>query len=241
MQPAQLERPAHDVRKERSAMTTRTRLSSPHRILSGWVCACALILAGNAHAALIPAFGLEDFPNFEADSLVVGYDSDSDMLLAVGINNVTLFLGEESGINGLDGTGFRLNLANPANTLNGAGASGTISITGEIPELGFTSGTLITGDVTQFGWVEQDDPDSPYELQIVFAITGGDAAGLFGATGAIGFAQTDFPGLWTEDWINSGDGISVTADYAPVPVPGALLLFGSALLGLARRRVQPTR
>jgi hypothetical protein len=200
-----------------------------------------LLFAGNANAALIPAFGLEDFPAFDADSLVVAYDSDSDTLFAVGINNVTLDLGGEAGIHGLDGTGFRLNLANPANTLEGAGPSGTISITGEIPDLGYTSGTLLTGDVTDFGFVESGDPDSPFELQVVFAITGGDAAGLFGPTGAIGFDQTDFPGFWTNDWVNDGDGISVTADYAPVPLPGALALFASGLLGLVRRRIGPGR
>src|SRR4030095_101321 len=174
MQPAQLERPI-----ERSAMKTITSSASQHRIFCGWSLACALLFAGNANAALIPAFGLEDFPAFDADSLFVAYDSDSDTLFAVGINNVTLDLGGEAGIHGLDGTGFRLNLANPANTLEGAGPSGTISITGEIPDLGYTSGTLLTGDVTDFGFVESGDPDSPFELQVVFAITGGDAAGLF--------------------------------------------------------------
>jgi hypothetical protein len=195
---------------------------------------CALLVAGNAHAALIPGFDLGDGANFDADELLVAYDTASDQLFAYGVNNVTLDLGEESGIHGLDGTGFRLNLNNPGNSL-AAAASGTISITGEIPDLGFLSGTLLTGDVTAFGWVESGDPLSPYELQVVFTITGGDAAGLFGPTGAIGFAQTDFPGEWTNDWVNQGDGISVTADYAPVPLPGALALFASGLLGLGRR------
>ena len=91
---------------------------------------------------------------FDADSLVVAYDSDTDALFVVGVNNVTLLLGTESGIiNGLDGTGFRMNVNHPANSVEGAGASGSISITGEIPELGYTSGTLLTGDVIDFGWV----------------------------------------------------------------------------------------
>ena len=215
-------------------MKTRTTPASHKQMFCGWALAGALLLAGNAHATLIPGFGLGDGANFDADELLVAYDTASDTLFAVGVNNVTLDLGEDAGILGLDGTGFRLNLNNPGNNLQVA-PSGTISITGMIPDLGYLSGTLLTGDVTNFGWVESGDPDSPFELQVVFAITGGDAASLFGPTGAIGFAQTDFPGVWENDWVNQGDGISVTADYAPVPLPGALALFASGLLGLARR------
>jgi hypothetical protein len=205
------------------------------------LCAAGLLLAGSAQAALIPGFGLGDFPNFDADQLVVAYDADTQNLFVIGVNDVTLQLGDESVINGLDGTGFRINVNHPANLLEGAAPSGTISITGEIPDLGYTSGTLLTGDIVQFGWVESGDADSPYELQLVFAITGGDTAGLFGETAAIGLTQTDFPGGWDEDWVNAGEGHSVTADYAPVPLPGALLLFGSGLLGLATSRRRAAR
>jgi hypothetical protein len=75
----------------------------------------------------------------------------------------------------------------------------------------------------------------------VFAITGGDSAELFGDTAAIGLTQTDFPGNWDSDWVNAGEGHSVTATYSPVPLPGALLLFGSGLLALARTRSRAKR
>lgn len=205
------------------------------------LCAAGLLLASSAQAALIPGFGLGEFPNFDADQLVVAYDADTQNLFVVGLNDVTLILGDESVINGLDGTGFRINVSHPANALEGAVPSGTISITGEIPDLGYTSGTLLTGNVIDFGWVESGDADSPYELQLVFAITGGDTASLFGETAAIGLTQTDFPGGWDEDWVNAGEGHSVTADYSPVPLPGALLLFGSGLLGLATSRRRAAR
>jgi hypothetical protein len=221
-------------------MINQTKLPRRRSTAIG-LCLAGLLAASSVQAALIPGFGLGDFPSFDADSLVVAYDSDTDSLFVLGINDVTLDLGDESAINGLDGTGFRINVSHPANRFEAA-PSGTISITGQIPDLGYTSGTLLTGDIIEFGWVESGDANSPYELQLVFAVTGGDTAGLFDGTAAIGLTQTDFPGGWDEDWVNAGEGHSVTADYtpSPVPVPGALLLFGSGLLGLARARTRKT-
>ena len=196
-----------------------------------------LLMGGSAQAALIPAFGLEDFPNFDAIELVVAYDVETDTLFAVGIDNVTLQLGSEAVIMPIGGTGFRLSIGAPQQ--EGVNATGSLRITGEFPELGYTSGLLLTGDVIDFGWIEPDDEDSPYELQVVFAITGGDAAELFGPTAGIGLTQTAFPGGWDQDWVNSGLGRSVTAEYAPIPLPSALVLLGGCMLGLAgfgRRR-----
>lgn len=196
------------------------------------LCFFGLLFAANAaRAALIPGFGLEAFPNFFADQLVVAYDVETDALFVVGVDNVTLELGDEAFINPIGGTGYKLSLTGPRESVH---ATGSLSITGEFPELGYTSGTLLTGDVIEFGWIEPEDGASPYELQVVLAITGGDAAELFGPTMGIGLAQTAFPGNWDADWVNAGFGHSVTAEYAPVPVPGALVLFASGLLGLAR-------
>src|SRR5262245_64230426 len=126
--------------------------------LSTWILLAGLLLGGNAQAALIPQFGLEAFPNFDAIELVVAYDVESDTLFAVGIDNVTLQLGTEAVINPIGGTGFKLNLSGPQQ--EGAnGPSGALRIDGEIPELGYTSGTLLTGDIIEFGWVEPTDPD----------------------------------------------------------------------------------
>ncbi len=65
-------------------------------------------------------------------------------------------------------------------------------------DLGFNTGTLLTGNLSQFGF---DGVDYPFEFY--FHITGGDAAPLYGKgwiPGGIVIFDTGFPGDFTQDF-----------------------------------------
>ena len=92
------------------------------------------------------------------------------------------------------------------------------------------SGTLLTGTLTDIGFKDAGGGDP---LEFLFSVTGGDLAGLYGGTGGIILTGTGFT-----DWANYGgntpfSGMSDTFAVSPIPVPAAVWLFGSALLGLA--------
>lgn len=119
-------------------------------------------------------------------------------------------------------------------------SGGTLSIGGTVASLGFNSGTLLTGDLTALGFPDAGgDP-----LEFLFNITGGDAASLYGATGGVIMSATGFGGSFAADFDNNmgmvGRGMG-TADAGAVPVPAAVWLFGSGLLGMVwvgrRRRI----
>ena len=93
----------------------------------------------------------------------------------------------------------------------------------------YDSGTLLTGDITAFGYENENDP-----FEFLFSLTGGDAAGLYGGIGSTGGVIlssifTDFTGFFSSDW--SSFGVSDTG--TPVPEPVTMLLLGSGLIGLA--------
>lgn len=121
-------------------------------------------------------------------------------------------------------------------SINGAGlfSGGTLDIGGTIASLGFNSGTLLTGVLTDLAFAS----GTGGQLDFIFSVTGGDAAGLFGGIGALGgiiMGDTGFAGSWT-----AFDSFMASADVAALPVaePGILLLqaLGLTLLLLARRR-----
>ncbi len=124
-------------------------------------------------------------------------------------------------------------------TINGAGelVSGTVSIGGTFSPLSYSSGTLLTGVLTDFGFSATDQP-----LEFTFDVTGGDAAGLYGGIGSEGgiiLSLVDgFDGTWGIYFDNnygmgmSGFGSAVSDNFAMVPIPGALWLLGSGLIGL---------
>jgi hypothetical protein len=106
------------------------------------------------------------------------------------------------------------------------------------------SGTLLTADVSQFGFFDSGGTSDSYDF--LFTITGGALASVFGGTGAdlavvVDSEQSNFSGVFTSDFSGEAKGTMGPPTVPPsaVPVPAAAWLFGSGLLGLvgiARRK-----
>jgi len=200
---------------------------------------CASLLATTTQAALLN-LTLADFPDIVSGFIDISYDASTDASTGMFIASGFAFqLKDGSGIESIDSGIFNL-----VATIDSSGtllAGGTLTIGGTIAGLGFTSGTLLTGDLTAFGF--PDGGGDP--LEFLFDVTGGDAAGLYGSTAGIILGFSGFGGDFTTDFDNldgtmAGTGYGV-ADTAPIatPVPAALWLFGSGLLclaGMTRRR-----
>ncbi len=187
----------------------------------------AALHAGATHAATLDlVLGL---PDVASEFLDIAYDADTDTLTADGF----ALTYDDNDIGGDDlsiaGGTFSLTAIIDA---SGNFVSGSVSVGGTIASEGFTSGDLISGTLTDFGF--PDAGGNP--LEFIFTPTSGDLLSLYnGREGGIILGATLFPGSWAADWANNGTGV---ADTAPIPVPAGLLLLGSALplLSLTRRR-----
>ena len=123
-------------------------------------------------------------------------------------------------------TSFELNATINNNTQT---ATGTLVISGETPADGFTSGTLLTGVLMDFG-AGGVDP-----LEFLFDITGGDAAGLFGSTAGVILSFSGFGGDLLSDFSTS---FTSVADTFAARVPGPATLWLIVLGGLAGSMTQ---
>lgn len=108
---------------------------------------------------------------------------------------------------------------------------GTISVLGTTSGdiINASSGTLLMGTLTAFGFSN----DAQEILEFIFTPTGGDLAPLYVGAGvgglilsATGYDDNDFNSNF------SGTAYGTFGDLAPIPVPAALWLFGSALMGM---------
>jgi len=87
---------------------------------------------------------------------------------------------------------------------SGVLSSGTLLINGTIPELGFNSGNLLSGEITEVGFGNSElDP-----LEFKFVVTSGDASSLYGgigSTGGIVFSHLISPNTFATSFIMSQD------------------------------------
>ena len=197
-----------------------------------------LTLGAGSQAQAAPLnLTLLDFPDIVSSFIDVNYNAGTDAFTAIGF---ALELDDDGSVpaEAIAGGTFDLTAV-----IDGSGAlsTGSLSIGGTVASLGFNSGTLLTGNLTAFGFLDSGgDP-----LEFLFDVTGGDAAGLYGSIGGIILGATGFGGNFTSDFDNLVGGVpgtgSAVANVAPVPLPAAIWLFGAGLLGLVglgRNRVR---
>jgi PEP-CTERM motif len=182
------------------------------------------VFFASAQATLINVT-LEPHPDIASGFIDVTYDATSDTFVASGF---ALEMDDDSiaPTESISGGLFSIGA-----TIDGSGllGSGTVTIVGTIANLGFNSGTLLTGNLTNVG------ADAPSGLiEFLFSVTGGDAAGLYGGAGATGgiiMGGTDFTS-WGSSFNNNfgmqglGQAVADTAPVIPEPTTLALLTLG---------------
>lgn len=198
-----------------------------------------LLLSSSVGQAAPLNLNLLDTPDIVSSFIDVTYDAATDSFAA---NGTAFELDDDGSVPAEAIAGGTFDIAA---TIDASGnlTGGTLSIGGTVASLGFNSGTLFTGTLTAFGFpTAGGDP-----LEFLFAVTGGDAAGLYGGgsvPGGVILGESGFTGDFTSDFDNLIGGVPGTgagvANVAPVPLPAAVWLFGAGLMGLfgiARSRV----
>lgn len=182
---------------------------------------------------------LQDSPDIFSTGIDIAYDPGTDEFTADGYAR-KLYDGASTYniTTGPLGRAFELRA-----TINDTGTlqlGGTLRITGKILAKGYTSGLLLSANLTRVGYGAAGDP-----LEFLFDVIEGDAADLFTSTpfpGGLILHTRAFPGNWTTPFENDygyGDTGVMT------PEPCSLLvwsLLGGAAAGFAwwrRRRRTP--
>jgi hypothetical protein len=178
-----------------------------------------IFMAGAAQAAPLN-LTLPEFSDIFSGFIDVTYQAGTQAFQASGFA-LTL---NDDGIGGQEN--IDNGLFNLSATINHTGVlqNGLLTIGGTVP--GFNSGTLLTGLLTAFGF----RPAGGDPLEFLFAVTGGDLAGLYGGIGATGgviLSETGFGGSFGVNF-GSSTGVSDTG-VGPIPEPSTLLLLTTGL------------
>ena len=184
---------------------------------------------------------LEDYPDITSGFIDVTYDATANILSA---NGFALTL-DDDGVGDLENIYAFGSDIDPGTFLItaeiddfGTLIGGTLTVEGTVPDLGFNSGTLLTGDLTDFGY--PDAGGNP--LEFLFDVTGGDVAGLYaGTSGGVILGATGFGGSFAADFDNlmfgmPGTGAGFGDTGVPEPSTLSLLMLGLIATRLRRRR-----
>jgi hypothetical protein len=187
---------------------------------------------------------LPDSPDILSQFIDVAYDADSDVFVAQGLS-LQILVAPGAALPIVDG-GFSIAITTDGTTASGLGGD-DLSITGAIDVDGDGtpdfSGLLLAGEIAEFG----SSTSGPGVFEFVFNLTGGALFGtLFGLPQAGVILGADGGSTYTGSFdvsfsnLTAGQGSGTgSADTAPIPEPGTLLLLGSGIAGLVgfgRRR-----
>ena len=226
----------------------RTRLIMvPFMILSS----CAVFLISPAEASLNLQLGIPDVASFY---ITTAYNAGTQAFTSTGYaTTVTMDGVSQPYITNSDGSDFLANSFNISAVItnNGVATSGLLQMNGYVVQQGFntdvpvrvnqpfTSGTLLTGNLVNFDYLKMDRTYAMFEF--IFQVTGGDLMPYFGDRPAgVILSLGDFGNyatnpLFASDFnMNSGNMVSDTGPV--VPIPGAVWLLGSGLIGLVGLR-----
>jgi hypothetical protein len=187
--------------------------------------ACSVaLLSSSAYAGLLNL--TQSTPDITSEFIAVSYTlpDDNGLFEALGTASHLDFDGTDPPDHAITDGSFHISITIGPST--GVPIGGTLAITGTVDV--FTSGTLLTGTIDQFGF--QDAGGDLFDF--TFDVTGGDLAALYGAkAGVILDAQgSGFTGSFARAFDNGlGLGVSDTFPLEPVPEPCTLLLAFTAL------------
>jgi len=195
---------------------------------------CWAVAAGPAQATpLNLTLQGDPFPDIFSDFQSTSYNATTDALSVTAFADQLRTGGTDYSIGG---SGM-FTLSATVNSTGVLSAGGTLTITGTVAALSFSSGTLLTGDLMLIGF-----PDGTSGvLEFTFDVTGGDAASLYGGIGSTGGVivgiANGFPGNWTSNFSASFSGVNdVGVPMGVIPEPSGALLLAPGLAALALRR-----